>query len=201
MNSIKIIIGLGNPDKKYFYTRHNIGYLVLDNLLNKFFINSNQWKLKDLWVESKISIEKQELYLIKPITYMNLSGKAVSKFLLKYHLNIDQILVIHDDLDLDWGVLKIKNDGGSGGHKGIESCILELNETKFLRLRIGIGRPQNCFDVSGFVLSEFDNDQKKELNIVLDKAAEAIQVILKEGIVKAMNRFNKKNTVQKHDQN
>jgi len=184
---MKIICGLGNPGKKFKMTRHNLGFLVLD-----FFAKKEKFpkfKLEKKF-QAKIS-KKGEILLVKPQTFMNNSGKALKFLIANLRLKIEDLIVIHDDIDLPLGKIKIVKNRGAAGHKGVESIIKELGTKNFIRFRIGIqpkiGKPKN---VEKFVLQKFNKEEKKILKEVIKKAVEAIEVALIEGIEKAMNKYN-----------
>jgi PTH1 family peptidyl-tRNA hydrolase len=166
-----LIVGLGNPGKKYEKTRHNVGFRVIDELR---FLN------------------KKEVALAKPKTFMNLSGRAVKSLIAKYRLLASNLWVIHDDIDLPLGKIRISKGRGAAGHKGVESIIKAINSKNFIRLRIGIQpkefKPKN---VEKFVLRKFNKDEEKIIKEVIKKSVEAIEIFLKEGLEKAMSKFNK----------
>ncbi|GAB4334986.1 MAG: aminoacyl-tRNA hydrolase [Calditrichia bacterium] len=182
-----IIVGLGNPGRRYAQTRHNIGFMVLDELAAKnsaYFSFSNRLML---WCPVKIN--DKDCLLVKPQTYMNLSGEAVG-FLAKNISDFDlsELLVVSDDLNLPFGTLRLRPSGSDGGQKGIRSIINHLQTEKFARLRIGIGSPQG--DVVDYVLSEFDGSEKQLLPHLLNRAANAIESFVTNGAQKTMSQFN-----------
>lgn len=187
----KLIIGLGNPGRIYAQTRHNIGSLVLEKLAH-----GNNIKLKKesgtYFSEGKGNIENKLVVLIKPYTFMNLSGIAVQQAVAKHKADLQDILVICDDLDLDFGRIKIRPSGSSAGQHGIESIISSLNSNKFNRLRIGIGRPDKLMDPAEYVLSVFSREERKLLDGISDLASECIEVWITKGIDKAMDIYNKR---------
>ncbi len=166
-----LIVGLGNPGKKYKDTRHNIGFRVVDEL--------NSLALK-------------EVILAKPETFMNLSGKSVKNLLKTYHLKSDNLIVIHDDIDIPLSEIRIVKNRGAAGHKGVESIIKEINSKNFVRFRIGIlpktGKPKNS---ENFVLQKFNKEEGKIVKEVIEKTVGAIEMVLREGPEKAMNEYNK----------
>lgn len=187
----KLIIGLGNPGRIYADSRHNIGYMVLDKLAR-----TNGIKLKKesglYFAEGKGSIENESVVLIKPYTFMNLSGIAVHQAVVKHRADLKDVLVICDDLDLDFSRVKIRPSGSSAGQRGIESVISYLKSNKFNRLRIGIGRPDKFIDPAEYVLSVFSREERKLLDGIIDSASECIGVWISKGIDKAMDIYNKK---------
>jgi PTH1 family peptidyl-tRNA hydrolase len=166
-----LIVGLGNPGKKYTKTRHNIGFRVIDQLQ---------------------SLNLKKVILVKPKTFMNLSGKTVKLLVARYRLPVTNLWIIHDDIDLPLGKIRIVKNRGAAGHKGVESIIKELKSKNFIRCRIGIqpksGRPKN---VERFVLQKFNKGEEKIVEEVIKKTAEAIEFSLKEGLEKAMSKYNK----------
>lgn len=184
----KLIVGLGNPGKEYENTRHNAGFMVIDRLeqlLPGSFETGNSYSS----VFMKGRCKGSTLFLQKPQTYMNLSGKAISKLIQHNKIKPQEILVVFDDLDLPFGKIRIKKGGGSGGHNGIKSMIEELGTPAFARLKVGIGKMDGKHQAD-HVLSEFDNDEKKMLPEMLETSAKAAQLILYRGTAKAMNEYN-----------
>lgn len=188
---MKIIFGLGNPGIRYRKTRHNIGFQIVDKLAEKYHIRISSKRFKSLYGKGRIG--PQEIILAKPMTYMNRSGEAVREALDFFHLPSEDLIIIHDDLDLPFGRLRFKQKGGDGGHQGVRSIIECLNQNNFLRLKVGIGRPPDGMDPSEYVLSPFDQIEQSNLGEVISRGAEAIKVLLLEGLERAMNQFQKKN--------
>jgi PTH1 family peptidyl-tRNA hydrolase len=187
---MRCIIGLGNPGLRYKYTRHNLGYLVIDKLCKKY-----QVKLKKRLCRSLIGsfhLGKNKLILVKPLTYMNLSGDAYICILSKYKLSTDNVLVICDDIYLNYGVVKIKPQGGSNGHKGLESILDKLGEDSFPRLRLGAG-PFEGQNQSDFVLAKISKEERKDFDKIFENVVDAIEVWVKYGIEKAMSLYNNRN--------
>ena len=188
---MKLVVGLGNPGKEYTHSRHNIGFLVINQLARSHDITLTKRKFKSRWETGKIS--RHKVILAKPHTYMNLSGEAVNAITRFYKIVPKDIIVVHDDIDIDFGHLKIKTKGGSGGHRGIDSIITLLKEDKFVRVRVGVGRPTSDIDPSDFVLKQFNEREKKDLKEVITKAQKCIETILKQGPESAMNIFHRGN--------
>jgi PTH1 family peptidyl-tRNA hydrolase len=184
-----LIVGLGNPGSTYQGNRHNIGFMVLDRLLSSH--GDNRWQERFKGQHARLRMGDAELVLLKPRTFMNLSGQSVSAARAFYKCEVPRILVVHDDIDLAFGVLRLKTGGGTGGHKGIESMKKELGDAGFHRLRIGVGRPVHG-DVSDFVLKDFSLDERGELQNVVGEACEAIEEVVRSGMTAAMNRFNRR---------
>jgi peptidyl-tRNA hydrolase, PTH1 family len=183
-----LIIGLGNPGREYELTRHNIGFLAIDRLAERWDVNVSKYKSKALIGEYRKSHEK--VVLVKPQTYMNLSGNAVRSVYQFYKLPIEQLLVIYDDLDLPFGFIRIRKSGGSSGQKGMKSIIEQLGTEEFPRIRVGIGRPPGKMNSVDFILNKFKSLENKELSIILDTCADAVECFIEKGIDAAMNRYN-----------
>jgi len=187
---VKLIVGLGNPGIPYRMTRHNIGFQVVDRLAKINHIPIRTKRFKSLygtgWIDS------QQVVLVKPMTFMNRSGEAVKKAADFFCLRMEDLVVVHDDLDLPVGRLRFKQRGGDGGHQGVRSIIERMGENNFLRLKVGIGRPPQGVDPAEYVLETFDKVELSHLDQILSQAAESLRVMLLEGLEKAMNRFQKK---------
>lgn len=186
---MKLIVGLGNPGKEYLLTRHNIGFMVIDSLAEKHGINLN--RLKGNSATGKGVIRGEEVILAKPLTYMNLSGRAVKALVTEFKVSLSNLMVIHDDLDLDLGRLRLRREGGTGGHRGISSIIEKLGTGGFNRLRIGIGRPLGNQEVRDYVLEEFTAREETEVEEVISRAVKALETFLVEGIEASMNKHNR----------
>lgn len=182
-----VIAGLGNPGSKYVNTRHNIGFKVIEQISKERNISLEK---KDIYIIGKGVIEGEEIILLKPLLFMNKSGIAVNKILKQFNVEPDKLIVIHDDLDLAVGILKIKKNGSSGGHKGVESIIQETGTKNFIRIKIGIGRDSDI-PVEKYVLSNFRSDEKDLINETIIKGAQAVFCIVKDNVDKAMNIFNR----------
>ncbi len=185
---MKIIVGLGNPGREYEATRHNIGFMVIDKLAAAWDIELSKTQHKALLGEGKFHSEK--VILMKPMTYMNLSGEAVGAIMRWHKLKPEDVLVVYDDMDLVPGKLRIRTQGSAGGHNGIKSIIQHLGTEVFTRLKLGIGRPQPGRDSSNYVLQGFSAGEKEIIQEVLHRATEAIELVLTEGAVMASNKFN-----------
>jgi PTH1 family peptidyl-tRNA hydrolase len=183
-----LIVGLGNPGRDYRDNRHNIGFMVVDELSARFGIALTRVQSRSL-VGMGIC-EGKRVILAKPQTYMNLSGQAVAGLVRFYKILLDQLLVIHDDMDLPFGTLRIRPSGGSGGQKGLASIIQELGTEAFPRMRLGIGRPPKGMDPAEYVLQSFSQTEQKILSIFLKNAVEAVETYLSYGLEMAMSRFN-----------
>jgi PTH1 family peptidyl-tRNA hydrolase len=197
MNSeITLIVGLGNPGRKYERTRHNLGFLCVNRLANNYRIRLNKSQSKARTGSG--SIEGHRVLLARPQTYMNLSGESVALLLRKSNASPENMIIIHDDLDLPPGRIRVRFGGGSGGHRGIESVFRETGSRDFYRVRIGIGRPPaerintgNAEDdVIDYVLSNFSPDEKPIVEKSIPVAAEAVVSLITEGLEATMNKYN-----------
>lgn len=187
--NMKLIAGLGNPGRLYRDTRHNLGFKVVDKLSKKFalkVIRKERFGAKF----GEVRIKKEKIILVKPLTFINLSGEAVSHLCRYFRLEPSSLLVICDDLNLSLGKIRIRPKGSAGGHKGLHSIIEKLGTKDFARLRIGIGNPLPTEDAVNFVLSKFNPQEKILIDQSVTLAAEAVEVIIAEGIEVAMRRYN-----------
>jgi len=191
---VKIIVGLGNPGIPYRMTRHNIGFQVVDRLAKLSHIPIRTKRFKSLY--GKGWIDSQQAILVKPITFMNRSGEAVKKVTDFFHLGVDDLVVVHDDLDLALGRIRFKQKGGDGGHQGVRSIIEMMGGNNFLRLKVGIGRPPVGMEPAEYVLEAFERIEQSRLDGILSQAAEALKVVFLEGLQKAMNQFQKKEKME-----
>ena len=187
---IKLIAGLGNPGPDYRDTRHNLGFIVVDQLARRYKIELSASRAG--LVTGRGMIKGRAVHLLKPQRYMNLSGPPVDAFLKDFRISHREILVIHDDIDLEFGRLKIKTKGGDGGHRGVRSLMDALETGDFARLRLGIGRSEADNDVVDHVLGRFDDREQDHLEVFIDRASEAAVTVLENGATTAMNRFNRK---------
>lgn len=183
-----LIVGLGNPGREYRETRHNIGFMALDVVAKQLGTALSRVQAKALIGQGEYHAKK--IVLAKPQTYMNLSGQAVSSLVRFYKLPLDHLLIIHDDIDLPFGVLRMRPDGGAGGQKGLASIIAQLGTDKFPRLRLGIGRPPGRMDAADYVLQGFASAEKEMLAAVCGRAEEAVLAYLDLGLEMAMTQFN-----------
>lgn len=183
-----VIVGLGNPGRQYEGTRHNVGFDVIDILANENDIDMKKLKHKSLVGEGRIG--GQKVLLVKPQTYMNLSGEALLDIYNYYKLSPEEIVVIYDDIDTDLGKLRIRKKGSAGTHNGMKSIIYNLQFDTFPRVRIGVGRPQKGRDLASFVLSRFAKEDMDDVENILKSAAQSVESIIKDGVDAAMNKFN-----------
>jgi peptidyl-tRNA hydrolase, PTH1 family len=187
---MKIIVGLGNPGRTYERTRHNAGFMALDELARNLRVDSTQEKHHALI--GKARIDSEEAVLVKPQTFMNDSGRAVAAILRDAYKTISDLIVLHDDLDLPLGSVRVKIGGGHGGHNGLRSIIEYLGSSEFIRVRIGISRPALNMDAADYVLSPFLAEERPAASEAIAKAAETVRRIVVEGPVRAMDIVNQK---------
>lgn len=186
---MRIIVGLGNPGRKYVYTRHNVGFLVIDELAKRHMIRLNTKKsFKALIGEGLLNDEK--IMLVKPMSYMNNSGISVKNVINYTNVSLNNLLVAYDDLHLPLGEIRIRSKGSSGGHKGISSLMMHLDTTVFSRLRIGLGSSTEFKTATNFVLGKFSAGENKTIQSAIPRATEAIECWIDMGINKCMNQFN-----------
>ncbi len=189
---MKLIVGLGNPGRGYANNRHNAGFICLN-----YFARTQDIRFNKKQGQARIGIGEiagNKVVVARPQTYMNLSGQSVSHLIKKFDINLDDLLVIHDDLDLPLGKIRISKGSGSGGHKGVESIITYLDSQAFPRIRVGVGRPATTepseADIIAYVLSDFTRDEREIITLVIPKVNEAILCLLTEGLTTAMNKYN-----------
>jgi PTH1 family peptidyl-tRNA hydrolase len=185
----KLVVGLGNPGPQYSWTRHNAGFMVLDRLASLAGISVTRKAFSGLAGDGNWAGER--IFLLKPQTFMNLSGRSVAEALRFYKLSLSDLIVVHDDLDIPFGKVRLKEGGGHGGHNGLRSLGQELASNAYARLRVGIGRPVHG-DVVNYVLTNFAKDEMTSLLEVLDEGVDALEMVIREGMPKAMSIFNGK---------
>ena len=183
-----LIVGLGNPEPEYSKTRHNMGFDVVNKLAKEYKIEVNNKKFKGLF--GKGLIEGEKVILLKPQTFMNLSGESIREVINFYNLENDDIIVIYDDIDVEKGEIKVRKTGGPGSHNGMKSVIENLPNNKFKRVRVGIGQPLYKNDMINYVIGKVDDEELEVLDKGTEKAKEAVIEIIKNGIDNAMNKFN-----------
>lgn len=186
---MKLLVGLGNPGRRYACTRHNVGFLLLDRIAEARSIRISDDRCESL--VGRGEWEREPLVLAKPQTWMNNSGLAVVALLRRFRVRGADLVVVYDDMDLPFGRLRIRSGGSAGGHRGLESILQHVVHRDFVRLRIGIGRPPGDMDAVDHVLSRFSPEEQDSLDGVLTKAAEALEAIVLEGPVRAMESFNR----------
>ena len=190
---MKIVIGLGNPGLKYKFTRHNIGFRIVDGLAQD--IETEFKKVKSYYsLISRGMINNHKIMLVKPQTFMNLSGRAVTRVASYYKIPLQDLLIVYDDLNLELGQIRIRKKGSAGGHKGMESIMQYLHSEEIPRLRIGIGSPSVNFnfDCVSYVLSNFNGDEENKIKEIIKLSTKAIKTVIEEGFEKAMRKYNRK---------
>lgn len=183
-----LIIGLGNPEEEYARTRHNMGFDTINKISEKYNISLNKSKFSSLYGTG--TIEGEKVVLVKPQTYMNLSGNAVRDFMNFYKLSPENVIVIYDDLDIEPGIIKIRKKGGPGTHNGMKSVVHEIQTEDFPRIRVGIGNPEYKNDLLNYILTRIPDEEYKVLETSTKNAAEAVVEIIKNGLDTAMNKYN-----------
>jgi peptidyl-tRNA hydrolase, PTH1 family len=190
---LRLVVGLGNPGNTYKNTRHNVGFMVVDQIAEDFSIALDKQKFDTVF--GRGSIDSVWVVLAKPMAFMNRSGPQVQKIARYYRILSEDMLVVHDDIDLAFGRIKIKEKGGDGGHKGVRSIIDAFGGGGFVRLRIGVGRPEAGISAADYVLGKFSLKEKKVLHRIITEARDAVGTILCKGAKEGMNRFNDKRIV------
>lgn len=185
---MKIVIGLGNPGKKYENTRHNVGFMMVDHLAAMWDVSMTQTKFKSLVGEGKRGMEK--VLLVKPQTYMNLSGEAVRELVEFFKPDMQNVLIIYDDLDLPVGKIRLRAKGSAGGHNGMKSIIAHLGTDEFNRMKIGIDRPDKGKNVADYVLSSFTPTERPYINEAVKRGTEACDEWVTKSFLELMNRYN-----------
>ena len=188
VSQVFLVAGLGNPGRQYRNTRHNIGFLVMDRIAERFGLSFARLQFRALVTDTRQA--GQRMFLAKPQTYMNNSGQAVSALVKFYKIPLENVLIAHDDVDLPFGTIRIRPGGSSAGQKGIASIIASLETQDFPRLRMGVGRPPGSKVAAAYVLQEFSRSEEALLPEVLDRAAEAALTFVTNGLEIAMNRYN-----------
>jgi len=190
---LRLVVGLGNPGETYSKTRHNVGFMVVDKVSDTFSIALEKQKFNTRFGIG--SVNGVKIVLAKPLAYMNRSGPQVRNIAGYFRILCEDMLVVHDDIDLAFGRLKIKEKGGDGGHKGVRSIIDAFGGGDFTRLRIGVGRPEAGGDAADYVLGKFTLEEKEDLSQIVTAARDAVVTILCKGTKEGMNRFNNKRIV------
>jgi peptidyl-tRNA hydrolase, PTH1 family len=189
---VKLIVGLGNPGIEYQFTPHNLGFLTIDRIANSLGIEVRNRQCRAL--TARTTIADEPIILVKPETYMNLSGLSVGELVAEHQVDVQRdLIVIYDELDLPLGTIRIRQRGSSAGHNGMESILGALGTDEFLRVRLGVAPDHKVVDGVKYLLAPFRKAQEKAIDELIDLGAQAVEVILKEGPAAAMNRFNRKN--------
>jgi len=187
---MKLIVGLGNPGRQYEETRHNIGFKVIDELSEQLNIPLDKAKFNGIFGQGMVNGEK--VLLLKPLTYMNLSGECIRPLMDYYDILVDEILVIYDELDLPVGKIRLREKGSAGGHNGMKSIINHLGTQEFKRIRIGINRPTNGMKITDYVLGRFQAEESEDIKNAIRNSSEAAQAWLSTPFLQVMNEFNAK---------
>lgn len=183
-----LVVGLGNPGRNYVDTRHNVGFMTIDRLANKYNIEVMKSKYNALIGEG--TIEGERVILMKPMTFMNESGRAIIDCVRFLKIPTDNIIVICDDIDIPFGTVRVKKKGSAGTHNGLKSIINHIKEQNFPRIKIAVGKKPVYMDLANFVLSKFSKDERKVLDLEIDDAVKATELIIKNGVDEAMNKLN-----------
>jgi PTH1 family peptidyl-tRNA hydrolase len=181
-----LIVGLGNIGKQYEHTRHNVGFDVIDLISGKYNISINREKFKGVYGEGSIAFKK--VILLKPSTYMNLSGESVREVVNFYKISNEEIIILYDDISLEVGRLRIREKGSAGGHNGIKSVIANLGTDIFPRIKVGVGQPRS--ELVSHVLGKFNIEDREKVSKVFDASVDAVECIINYGVSEAMNKFN-----------
>ncbi|MDA2665356.1 aminoacyl-tRNA hydrolase [Bacillus cereus group sp. Bc011] len=185
---MKLIVGLGNPGREYELTRHNIGFMAIDELAKRWNISLNEQKFKGVFGAGFVNGEK--VILLKPLTYMNLSGESIRPLMDYYKIDVEDFVVLYDDLDIPVGKLRLRMKGSAGGHNGVKSTISHLGTQEFQRIRMGIDRPKNGMKVVDYILGRFTSEEIPDVNHSIEKAADACEEWLNKPFLQIMNTFN-----------
>lgn len=187
---MKLIVGLGNPTGQYDGTRHNVGFEVIDRLVDEYGIGLDVVKHKGMYGKGRI--EGQTVILLKPMTYMNLSGESVAAVASYYKIEPSDIIVVYDDINLDVGRLRVRGKGSAGGHNGIKNIIAHLHTEEFPRVRVGVGMKPPRMDLADYVLSRFSKEEQEKMNEGYDRAVKAVAMLVVDELEQAMNDYNGK---------
>jgi len=191
-NSTWLVVGLGNPGPDYAANRHNVGQMVLDILADRVSATFKSHKANASVAEGRLGFGGPKVILAKPGTYMNNSGGPVAGLMKFYDVDVQHVIVVHDELDIDAGAVRVKQAGGHAGHNGLRDIIAAADSNDFVRVRVGIGRPPGRMDAADFVLKNFSGDERKELPLLLALSADAVEEIVTKGALEAMNAVNAK---------
>ena len=191
-NSTWLVVGLGNPGPDYAANRHNVGQMVLDILADRISASFKSHKANASVAEGRLGFGGPKVILAKPGTYMNNSGGPVAGLMKFYDVDVQHVIVVHDELDIDAGAVRVKQAGGHAGHNGLRDIIAAADSNEFVRVRVGIGRPSGRMDAADFVLKNFSGDERKELPLLLALSADAVEEIVTKGALEAMNSVNAK---------
>ena len=190
MTDTWLIVGLGNPGTEYKGNRHNVGQMVLDELAGRIGGSFKTHKARAQVLEGRLGIGGPRVVLAKPMSYMNVSGGPVAALANFYGIEPDHVVAVHDEIDIPFNTIKLKSGGGEGGHNGLRDMSKALSTKDYLRVRVGVGRPPGRMDTADYVLRDFGTAERKELPILLDEAADAVDVLVREGLTAAQQKFH-----------
>jgi PTH1 family peptidyl-tRNA hydrolase len=191
LTSPRVIVGLGNPGSKYQRTRHNLGFLVIDEILSRSGGRGSEWKEQFGALTVKVRFASDDCLLVKPQSFMNRSGEPLRDVLSFFKIEAQHIVVVHDEVDIPFGSLRIKQGGGDGGHNGLKSITQLCGGPGYTRVRVGVGRPLNpSYDLAAWVLERLSNEEERALPSLLGQVVQAVEVVCVDGLVAAQNRFN-----------
>ena len=190
MTDTWLIVGLGNPGAEYAHNRHNVGQMVLDDLAARVGSGFKAHKARAQVVEGRLGIGGPRVVLAKPLTYMNVSGGPVAALAKFYDIDPAHVVAVHDEIDIPFNTIKLKLGGGEGGHNGLRDISKALSTKDYLRVRVGVGRPPGRMDTADFVLRDFAGPEKKELPFLVDTAADAVEDLVREGLLAAQQKFH-----------
>ncbi|OJF15729.1 aminoacyl-tRNA hydrolase [Couchioplanes caeruleus] len=186
-----LVVGLGNPGREYAANRHNVGFMVADLLASRVGGKFGRHKRAVAEVaEGRLGFGGPKLILVKPLTYMNLSGAPVVALAQFFKVPVEQVIAVHDELDVPYGQVRVKRGGGEGGHNGLRSMSKSLSTKEYARVRFGIGRPPGRQDPADFVLSDFSGVERKELEFLVDRAADVVEAVVFEGVEWTQNKYH-----------
>ncbi|MDP9981546.1 PTH1 family peptidyl-tRNA hydrolase [Pseudarthrobacter oxydans] len=190
MTDTWLIVGLGNPGAEYAHNRHNVGQMVLDELASRIGSGFKSHKSRAQVLEGRLGIGGPRVVLAKPLSYMNVSGGAVSALCKFYDIEPGHVIAVHDEIDIPFNTVKLKLGGGEGGHNGLRDISKALATKDYLRVRVGVGRPPGRMDTADYVLKDFSGSEKKELPFLIDSAADAAEALVREGLLAAQQQFH-----------
>lgn len=190
MTDTWLIVGLGNPGAQYQGNRHNVGQMVLDELAGRMGGSFKSHKARAQVLEGRLGIGGPRVVLAKPMSYMNVSGGPVAALANFYGIEPDHVVAVHDEIDIPFNTVKLKSGGGEGGHNGLRDMSKALSTKDYLRVRVGVGRPPGRMDTADYVLRDFGTAERKELPFLLDEAADAVDVLVRDGLTAAQQKFH-----------
>lgn len=190
MSDTWLIVGLGNPGAQYSGNRHNVGQMVLDHLAGRVGGSFRTHKTRAQVLDGRLGIGGPRVVLAKPMSYMNVSGGPVAGLASFYGLGVDRLIAVHDEIDIPFNTIKAKSGGGEGGHNGLRDISRAMGTKDYLRIRVGVGRPPGRMETADWVLRDFGTDERKELPLLIDDAADAVELLVREGLAAAQQKFH-----------